>query len=193
MEAFLNSLMAVAQAEIGDKTQLLVFFLAARFRKPLHILLGILVATLINHGSAGYLSIFFSNFFDGEFFRWLISVSFIGMGVWMLAPDMEDYNPKFIGRYGAFITTLVSFFLVEIGDKAQFASILMAARFNNLVPVVLGSGVGMLLADIPVVLLGNYATHKLPVEWIRMVASGLFILMGIVAFFDDYPVRLPAG
>jgi Ca2+/H+ antiporter, TMEM165/GDT1 family len=184
MEAFLVSTCAVALAEMGDRTQLLVLLLAARFHKPLHIILGILAATLLNHGTVGYLSITLRSLFDGELLRWLMSLSFIGMGVWMLGVDPQTEKPKFSGKYGAFLTTLVSFFLVEIGDKAQIAAILMAAKFNNLILVILGSLAGMMLANVPVVLVGNYATHKISIEWIRMLASGVFILLGIISFFE---------
>jgi putative Ca2+/H+ antiporter (TMEM165/GDT1 family) len=188
MDAFFLTVFAVALAEMGDRTQLLVLLLAARFRKPLPIILGIILATLLNHGTAGFLGVMLSNLMSGEMFRWLMSLSFIGMGIWMLTPDKQEDNPKLIGQYGAFVTTLVSFFLCEIGDKAQVAAALLAAQFTNLLPVLLGSTLGMLIANVPVVLLGSYATQRLPIDWIRLVASGLFILMGIVVFFDEYPV-----
>lgn len=188
MEAFLISIFAVALAEIGDRTQILVLLLAARFRKPVPILLGILLATILNHGTAGYMGIWLRAMVNGETFRWIISLCFIGMGIWMLGPDKKDDKPKLIGQYGAFLTTFISFFLVEIGDKAQIAAIVLAARFNHLIPVVMGTTIGILLANIPAVWLGNFANNKLPIDMIRIVAAGLFILMGIWAFFDDYPL-----
>lgn len=184
MEAFLISTLVVLLAEIGDKTQLLALLLAARYRKPLPIIMGIFVATILNHAGAGYVGIWLSSFFEAEAFRIAVGVSFIGMGLWTLVPDKLEDKPEseqHYSRYSAFIATLVSFFLVEMGDKTQIATIALAARFDDLFPVVVGTTLGMMLANVPAVLLGNVAASKLPLHLIRMAAAGLFIVLGILA------------
>lgn len=183
MEAFLVSTVSVALAEIGDKTQLLALVLAARFRKPWPILSGMTLATLGNHGIAAALGSWISDLLAPSTLRWIIAASFIGMGLWILVPDTEDTAAQQY-PYGAFLTTLVAFFLVEMGDKTQLATVLLAAKYQALPLVVSGSTFGMLLANGPVVLLGQLAAQRLPLRQIRIVAAGLFIVLGVLACFS---------
>jgi Ca2+/H+ antiporter, TMEM165/GDT1 family len=183
METFLVSIMVVAVGEIGDKTQLLALMLAARLRKPVPIILGILVATLFNHTLAGLVGAWVREVVPAQTLRWLVVASFFAVALWALKPDRIDAEPVPAGRLGAFALTVVTFFLAEIGDKTQIATVVLAAHFGNLLAVVAGTTVGMLLADIPVVLLGNAAAARLPFRLIRYVAAGLFALLGVVAWF----------
>jgi putative Ca2+/H+ antiporter (TMEM165/GDT1 family) len=184
MEAFLVSIVVVAVGEIGDKTQLLALMLAARLRKPLPIALGILVATLINHTLAGIVGAWVREVVPAQYLRWLVVASFFAVALWALKPDKLDPETAApVGHFGAFAITVVAFFLAEMGDKTQIATVVLAAQFGNLVAVVAGTTVGMLLADIPVVLLGNAAAARLPFRRIRYVAAGLFALLGVVAWF----------
>jgi putative Ca2+/H+ antiporter (TMEM165/GDT1 family) len=183
MEAFLVSIVVVAVGEIGDKTQLLALMLAARLRKPLPIVLGILVATLMNHTLAGLAGAWVRAVVPAQYLRWLVVASFFAVAWWALKPDRIDAESVSTGRFGAFAVTAIAFFLAEIGDKTQLATVVLAAQFGNLVAVVAGTTVGMLLADIPVVLLGNVAASRLPFRLIRYVAAGLFALLGVVAWF----------
>src|SRR5690349_18370319 len=147
MQAFLISTGVVALAEIGDKTQLLALVLAARFRRPLPIIAGILLATLLNHSVAGFAGTLASSLLAGPWMRWLLGLSFLAMAGWALIPDkLDDGMPKAANRHGAFLTTLIAFFLVEIGDKTQIATVALAAQFDALVPVVLGTTLGMMVA-----------------------------------------------
>lgn len=180
MEAFLVSILSVAIAEIGDKTQLLALVLAARFRKPWPIIAGILLATALNHGIAAELGAWVSSLVSARVLRWAIAASFLAMGVWVLIPD-EDEDAAAKYRYGAFLTTLISFFLVEIGDKTQVATVLLAARFKDVPLVVTGTTLGMLAANVPVVLAGGLAARKLPLRLIRGGAAVLFLLLGVLA------------
>ncbi|MEO5375689.1 MAG: TMEM165/GDT1 family protein [Alphaproteobacteria bacterium] len=184
MEAFLVSTAVVAVAEIGDKTQLLALLLAARFRKPLPIIAGILVATIANHGLAALLGSAVNAWLGPELLRWIVGVSFILMGGWILIPDKADDGPSHFDRFGAFVTTLVVFFLVEIGDKTQIATVALGARFNDILVVTAGTTCGMLLADVPPVLLGDAAATRLPLRLVRAVAATLFVALGLVALFN---------
>lgn len=179
MEAFLVSTGIVALAEIGDKTQLLAFILAARFRKPLPIILGILVATLLNHGLAGALGSWITSQLAPETLRWVLGVSFIAMAAWVLVPDKLDDTEAKITRFGIFGTTLVTFFLAEIGDKTQIATIALAAQYHTLVAVVLGTTLGMMLANVPAVLLGERIAHKIPVRLVHGIAAAIFAALGV--------------
>ena len=179
MEALLISTGLVALAEVGDKTQLLAFLLAARFRKPAPILLGILVATLLNHGAAGALGTWLTTMMDPVVLRWVLGFSFIAMAIWILIPDEIDQAQAVASRYGVFVTTLLAFFLAEIGDKTQIATVALAARYETLVPVVLGTTLGMLLANVPAVLLGHRAAHRIPVRWVHAVAAAIFAVLGL--------------
>ncbi len=165
---------------MGDKTQLLALLLAARFRRPWPIVCGILGATLLNHACAGLAGMWLGERLSASAMRWLLGFSFLAMALWACRPDRLD-SPRETGfeRRGAFLTTLISFFLVEIGDKTQIATVALAARFGAVVPVVAGTTLGMLLADVPVVWLGDVAATRLPLRWIRLVAAASFALLGL--------------
>ena len=179
MEALLTSTLLVAVAEIGDKTQLLSFVLAARLRRPWTIIAGILVATVANHALAGSLGAWLAHLAGPGVMRWVTGVLFIGFGLWALHPDALDDDPK-IHRAGAFVTTLIAFFLAEMGDKTQFATVALAARFDSLAAVVVGTTLGMMLANIPAVMVGEKLAARLPMKSIRVAAAGLFILTGVL-------------
>ena len=166
-------------AEIGDKTQLLAVMLAARFRRPLPIILGILFATVLNHAAAAGLGFMVAKWLSGPTFQILVAVGFIGMGLWALAPDKEDEDAAAKTAGGVFLTTLVAFFLVEIGDKTQVATTLLAARFQDLLLVTLGSTLGMMLANVPAVLMGEAATKIVPLKYVRVAAAIVFVAIGV--------------
>ena len=179
MEAFLTSTLLVAVAEIGDKTQLLSFVLAARLRQPWAIIAGILVATLANHALAGSVGAWLAYLAGPGVMLWVTGLLFIGFGLWALHPDALNDDPK-IHRAGAFVTTLIAFFLAEMGDKTQFATVALAARFDSLTAVVLGTTLGMMLANVPAVMVGERLARRLPLNAIRLTAAGLFILTGVL-------------
>ncbi|HJW02555.1 MAG TPA: TMEM165/GDT1 family protein [Azospira sp.] len=179
MDALSTSFLLVALAEIGDKTQLLSFVLAARLRRPWPIIAGIFVATLANHGLAGSLGAWLATLLSPEILRWGVGIIFIAFGLWTLKPDTLDEEPE-ARSGGAFVTTLVAFFLAEMGDKTQFATIALAARFDALTWVVVGTTLGMLAANVPAVLIGEKLAHKLPMDWIRRAAALVFVLTGIM-------------
>lgn len=182
MDAFLVSTLVVAIGEIGDKTQLLALLLAARFRRPLPIVLGILVATLANHALAGALGAWLRALVPAAALRWLVAASFLAVALWSLKPDRVDPEQDAEKRQlGVFAVTVVSFFLAEIGDKTQIATMLLAAQFTSLLAVVAGTTLGMLLADVPVVFLGQAAAARIPLRLVRLVAAGLFAALAIVA------------
>jgi putative Ca2+/H+ antiporter (TMEM165/GDT1 family) len=181
MEALLVSTGLVALAEVGDKTQLLAFVLAARFKRPLPILLGILAATLLNHAAAGALGAWLTTVVDPATLRWVLGASFIAMAIWILIPDEIDDARAAQPRYGVFATTLVTFFLAEIGDKTQIATIALAARYQALAPVVLGTTLGMMLANAPAVLLGERIAQRIPARWVHGVAALIFAALGVAA------------
>jgi len=180
VHAFLVSTGLVALAEIGDKTQILALMLAARFRRPLPIIFGILIATLANHAAAGIVGLLLGNFLTGEWLRWIVGLSFLGMAVWALIPDKYEEDQPALGRGGAFVTTIVVFFLAEIGDKTQIATIGLAARFDQLYAVVLGTTLGMMIANVPAVILGDRLAGRLPLQAIRYTAALVFAALGIV-------------
>jgi Ca2+/H+ antiporter, TMEM165/GDT1 family len=183
MEAFLVSTLVVAVGEIGDKTQLLALLLASRLRAPVAILLGMLCATLANHGLAGLVGVGLSRWLGPELLRWIIGLSFLGLAGWALIPDKPDADDAVTprGRLGAFGVTLVCFFLAEIGDKTQLATVALAAQFDRLVPVVAGTTLGMMIADVPAVLLGSFAAQHIPFKLVRLVAASLFGVLGVLA------------
>ncbi|HEY9744995.1 MAG TPA: TMEM165/GDT1 family protein [Oculatellaceae cyanobacterium] len=182
MEAFLTSTSMVALAEIGDKTQLLALLLVSRFQRPWPIIAGILLATLLNHAIAGYLGEVIANLLSPGFLRWAVGLSFLAIAIWTMIPDkMEDGELPALKKWGIFITTLLSFFLVEIGDKTQIATVVLAAHYHNLAAVVGGTTLGMMLANAPVVFLGDKLAHQLPLDLIRKIVAILFALLGIAA------------
>ena len=179
MEAFLVSTGIVALAEIGDKTQLLAFILAARFRKPLPIVLGILLATLANHAFAGALGSWITSLLRPETLRWVLGFSFLAMAAWTLFPDKFDESEAGLTRFGVFGTTLVAFFLAEMGDKTQVATVALAAQYHAFFPIVAGTTLGMMIANIPAVLLGDRIAHKMPVRLVHAIAAALFTILGV--------------
>jgi Ca2+/H+ antiporter, TMEM165/GDT1 family len=180
VEIFLISTMVVGLAEIGDKTQILSMMLAARFQRPVPIIFGILFATIANHAAAGLLGKYFAGLVSGPWMRWILGLSFLSVAIWALFPDKYEGDDKAISRWGAFMSTLVAFFFAEIGDKTQIATIGLAARFEQFYPVVIGTTLGMILANIPAVLLGNKVADKLPVKAIRITAAAVFAIIGLL-------------
>ena len=179
MESLLVSTGVVALAEIGDKTQLLAFILAARFKKPLPIILGILVATIINHGLAGALGAWITASVSPEVLRWVLGLAFIGMAIWTLIPDkIEEEETQVAQRFGVFGATLITFFLAEMGDKTQIATVAMAAHYASPLLVVAGTTLGMLIADVPAVFVGDRLASKIPMKLVHSIAAAIFALMG---------------
>ena len=184
MEAFLVSTAIVALAEIGDKTQLLALVLAARYRRPLPIIAGILLATVLNHALASAVGTWLTTALSAETLRLIVGISFFAMALWILAPDKfdpKDSQPRNVSRYGLFSLTLMIFFMAEMGDKTQIATIALAAKFSAFIAVVAGTTLGMMIANVPVVLLGHRIADRLPVRAIRWVTMTLFAALGIVA------------
>ncbi len=181
MEALFVSTGVVALAEVGDKTQLLAFLLAARFKKPLPIIAGILVATLINHGLAGALGAWITQSVSPQVLRWVLGASFIGMAIWTLIPDEieEEEETQIAQRFGVFGATLITFFLAEMGDKTQVATVAMAAHYANPLWVVMGTTLGMLIADVPAVFVGDKLANKIPMRLVHMVAAAMFAVLGV--------------
>ncbi len=181
MESLLISTGVVALAEIGDKTQLLAFILAARFKKPVPIVAGILVATLVNHGLAGALGAWITTVISPEMMRWVLGASFIGMAIWTLIPDkIEEEETNVAGHLGVFGATLVTFFLAEMGDKTQIATVALAAHYPSPWMVVAGTTLGMLIADVPAVFVGNKFAEKIPMKLVHSIAAGIFAVMGVL-------------
>ncbi|MEY2633828.1 MAG: hypothetical protein RIR00_2482 [Pseudomonadota bacterium] len=185
MEAFLTATALVALAEIGDKTQLLSFVLAARLRRPGTIIAGILVATLANHALAAWAGNWLASLISPDSLRWGVGVLFIAFGIWTLQPDELDDQPE-TGRHGAFLTTLIAFFLAEMGDKTQFATITLAARFDDLSWVIAGTTLGMMLANVPAVLFGQKLADRLPLKLTRMAAAAVFVLTGALTLLQPW-------
>lgn len=181
MESLYISTGVVALAEMGDKTQLLAFILAARFKKPLPIILGILCATLVNHGLAGALGAWITSVISPETMRWVPGLSFIGMAVWTLIPDkIEEEETQVAQKLGVFGATLVTFFLAEMGDKTQIATVALAAHYAAPLMVVIGTTLGMLIADVPAVFVGNKFAEKIPMRLVHTIAAGIFAVMGLL-------------
>jgi len=182
MEAFLVSTGIVALAEMGDKTQLLSLVLVARFRKPWPIVLGILVATLANHGLAGAVGSWVTTFMGPDVLRWVLGASFIAMALWMLIPDkLDDDEGDSAPRMGVFLTTVVVFFLAEMGDKTQIATVMLAAQYNAWFAVVAGTTLGMMLANAPVVWFGDAITKRVPLRLVHLISAGIFAVLGMIA------------
>jgi Ca2+/H+ antiporter, TMEM165/GDT1 family len=182
MDAFVTSTLLVALAETGDKTQLLSFVLAARLKKPVPILWGILAATLLNHLLAGWAGVLLANALPAAELGWIVGASFIVFGLWALKPDSPDAIPR-VRSAGVFATAFVAFFLAEMGDKTQFATVALAARFDALAAVVLGTTLGMMIANIPAVWIGDRLTKQIPMSAIRRVAAALFIAIGLLTIW----------
>jgi len=181
MESLFVSTGVVALAEIGDKTQLLAFLLAARFKKPVPIIAGILLATIVNHGLAGALGAWITATVSGEVLRWVLGLSFIGMAVWTLIPDkIEEEETQIAKRLGVFGATLITFFLAEMGDKTQIATVAMAVHYAAPVMVVIGTTLGMLIADVPAVFVGDKLANKIPMKLVHGVAAAVFAVLGVM-------------
>jgi len=178
LEAFLVSAGVVALAEIGDKTQLLALLLTARFRAPWPIVLGIFVATVANHTFASAVGVWLMSLAGPRNMRWILGLSFIAMALWTLIPDEAPEEEAAKSRYGVFLTTVIAFFLVEMGDKTQIATVALAAQFHDLLLVVLGTTVGMLLANVPVVFAGDVLLRRVPLKVVRVVAALSFVALG---------------
>jgi putative Ca2+/H+ antiporter (TMEM165/GDT1 family) len=180
MEALLVSTGVVALAEIGDKTQLLAFILAARFKKPIPIVLGILCATIVNHGLAGAVGAWIMTTINPAALRWVLGLSFIGMAIWTMIPDkIEDEETKAAHKFGVFGATLITFFLAEMGDKTQIATIAMAAHYGTPLIVVIGTTLGMLIADVPAVYIGGKLSAKIPMKLVHSIAAAVFGVLGV--------------
>ena len=184
MDAFLVSTAIVALAEIGDKTQLLAFILAARFRRPWPIVLGILVATLANHAFAAAVGTWLTTLMGPHTLRWVLGLSFIAMAVWTLIPDKFDEDEARLPRLGVFGATLVAFFLAEMGDKTQIATVALAARYSDLVAVVAGTTLGMMIANVPAVLLGDVVAKKVPMRLVHGIAAAIFAVLGVLTLLN---------
>jgi putative Ca2+/H+ antiporter (TMEM165/GDT1 family) len=182
LDAFLTSTGLVALAEIGDKTQLLSFVLAARLRAPWPIIAGIFVATAANHLLAGSIGVWLAAMIAPQWLPWITGLVFVGFGLWTLHPDSLDDDPK-LHQAGAFVTTLIAFFIAEMGDKTQLATVALAARFDALFAVVMGTTVGMMLANVPAVAIGEKLAQRLPLTAIRWLAAGVFIATGLLTLF----------
>lgn len=178
MDIFLTSTVTVALAEIGDKTQLLSLLLAARFRNKIALILGILVATIINHGLSAWLGDWLSSYVANQYLPWIVNVSFIAVGLWLLIPDKdEDVSNKY-DKYGAFLVSFSLFFIAEIGDKTQIATILLGAQFQSVLWVTVGTTLGMLIANVPVIFAGNALLKRIPLNTVRLIAACVFIALG---------------
>lgn len=185
MEAFLVSLGVVALGEMGDKTQLLAFLLAAKFKRPIPIILGILAATLLNHTAAGALGAWLAAQVGPTVMRWVIGGGFLAMAAWMLVPDkVEEDAAETKHRFGVFGTTLLAFFLAEMGDKTQIATVALAARYDDLASVVAGTTLGMMVADVPAVFLGDRVAKKVPMRLVHAIAAAIFAVLGVLTLFN---------
>jgi putative Ca2+/H+ antiporter (TMEM165/GDT1 family) len=186
MEAFLISTGIVALAEMGDKTQLLSLVLAARFRKPWPIVWGILVATLANHALAGGLGAWVTSLMGPTVLRWVLGVSFLAMAAWMLVPDkLDDDDADVTPKFGVFGTTVIAFFLAEMGDKTQIATVMLAAEYQSWVWVVAGTTLGMMLANAPVVWFGERITRLVPLTWVHRISAAVFVVLGLLVLFGS--------
>ncbi|WP_336579285.1 TMEM165/GDT1 family protein [Alcaligenes sp. CHO6] len=181
MEALFISTGVVALAEIGDKTQLLAFILAARYKRPWPIILAIFIATLVNHGLAGAIGAWVPALLDPNVLRWVLGISFLAMAIWILIPDKIDDAEATRTRFGVFGTTLITFFLAEMGDKTQIATVALAAQYQQFWWVVLGTTLGMMLANAPAVLFGERIARRLPTQLVHRIAACIFAVLGLVA------------
>ena len=185
MEALWVSTGVVALAEMGDKTQLLAFILAARFKKPLPIILGILAATLLNHGFAGAVGSWVTTVLSPDVLRWILGLSFLAMAVWTLIPDkIEEEETQVAQRLGVFGATFITFFLAEMGDKTQIATVALAASYAAPLLVIAGTTLGMLIADVPAVFVGDRFAAKIPMKLVHSIAAAIFAVLGLLALFN---------
>ena len=180
-EAFLMSTGIVALAEIGDKTQLLAFMLAARFRRPWSIIAGILIATIANHAFAGAVGSWITALLGADVLRWVLGLSFLAMAAWTLIPDKPGDDQPGVPKLGVLGTTIIAFFLAEMGDKTQLATVALAAQYGAFAAVVAGTTLGMMIANVPAVIAGDRLAHRLPLRLIRGIAAALFALLGVAA------------
>lgn len=184
MEAFLSSTLAVAIAEIGDKTQLLALFLVSRYKRPYIISLGIFVSTILNHALSAWLGAWLANVIPDTWIPWLISGSFILVALWLLIPDKDDGDLGHFAKYGPFLATCVLFFLAEIGDKTQVATVILAAKYSETlgmtIAVITGTTLGMLIANVPVIFAGRWVLERLPLDYARKFAFVLFMAFGVI-------------
>ena len=175
----------VALAEMGDKTQLLAFLLAARFKKPIPIILGILAATIVNHGFAGALGAWITTVLSPTALGWILGISFIAMALWTLKPDeIEEDEAKIAGRYGVFGATTITFFLAEMGDKTQIATVALAANYSSILFVVIGTTLGMMIADVPAVFIGTKFAQKVSMKLVHGIAAGVFAVLGVITLLN---------
>lgn len=185
LESLFVPTLIVALAEIGDKTQLLALLLAARFRRPWPIIWGMVVATLANHLAAGAVGNWVAGLLSPALLSWILAASFVAVALWTLIPDkLDDDESSSLKRYGPFLTTLIAFFLAEMGDKTQVATVMLAAQYPHFIMVVLGTTLGMLIANVPVVLAGNFAADRLPLTLIRRLAALAFAALAIYAAYQ---------
>ncbi len=183
MDAFLVSTGIVALAEIGDKTQLLAFLLAARFRRPLPIVAGIFVATVANHAFAAAVGALVSRLLGPDAMRWVLGIVFLGMAAWIMVPDKVDEDETPLARFGVFLTTVLAFFVAEMGDKTQVATVALAARYSSAVAVVAGTTLGMMLANVPAVYFGDRIAGRVPLKLVHGLAALIFAVLGIATLF----------
>ncbi len=185
MEAFWVSTGVVALAEMGDKTQLLAFILAARFKKPVPIILGILAATVLNHGLAGAVGSWVTAMLSPDVLRWILGLSFLAMAVWTLIPDkIEEEETQIAQRLGVFGATFITFFLAEMGDKTQIATVALAASYAAPLLVIAGTTLGMLIADVPAVFVGDRFAARIPMRLVHGIAAAIFAVLGLLALFN---------
>ncbi|MGA8709276.1 MAG: TMEM165/GDT1 family protein [Steroidobacteraceae bacterium] len=180
MEAFLVSVASVALGELGDKTQILALVLATQLRRPMAVILGVLAATLANHALAALAGQWAGTLLSPKLLRWVLGVSFLVLAAWVFVPDKDDENPHAAGRYGAFLVTATTFFLAEMGDKTQIVTLALAAKFHDLLPVIAGTVTGMMLVDVPTVLLASRITRIVPLNWIRVAAALVYAVLGVL-------------
>lgn len=175
----------VALAEMGDKTQLLAFLLAARFKKPVPIILGILLATIVNHGFAGALGAWITTLLSPNTLGWILGISFIAMAIWTLKPDeIEEDEAKIAGRFGVFGATTITFFLAEMGDKTQIATVALAANYSSVILVVVGTTLGMMIADVPAVFIGTKFAQKVSMKLVHGIAAAVFAVLGVITLLN---------
>ena len=184
--ATLISTGVVALAEIGDKTQLLAFVLAAKYRKPVPIIAAIFLATLLNHGLAGAIGVWITSMVPADLLRWILGIGFLAMAAWTLVPDKIDDDHTKLAQFSVFVTTFIAFFLAEMGDKTQIATVALAARYEHYLAVVAGTTLGMLIANVPAVLLGERLADRLPTRLVHMIAAAIFAVLGIVTLASGW-------